>query len=119
MTVVYKSGLKQWPVGVYNEKPFSVDGDRGVNIWADMPVLGGMIAAKLQRCSPGGFWLDVTGADSTPLGVVNATLLQVYPGLTTAAGKAVNAVLGGGTYRLVVTVTTGTATAQIQVETIK
>lgn len=113
----YRSGSIQWPVGTTNGKPFALNGDKGVNLWADMSIAnGGSLTVKLQKQSPGGVWSDVVGAVTTALAAVGALGFRVYPGLTPAANQAVNEVLGGGAYRVVATVTGGAPTAQVVVE---
>jgi len=116
---VYKSGLKQWPVGTNNGAVFSIDGDKGANIWVDLTIVnGGSITVKLQAGSPGGNWVDVPGAVTAAIAGVGGSLLKIYPALTPVANQVVAGVLGGGAYRFVGTVTGGAPTASITVESI-
>lgn len=116
---VYRSGSKQWPVGTTNGVPFSIDGDKGANLWVDLSIVnGGSLTVKLQQGSPGGNWVDVPGAVSTAIASISGSLIKIYPALTPVANQVVAGVLGGGAYRVVATVTGGAPTAQITLESI-
>jgi len=115
---IYKFGPKEWAAGENTEAIFSIDSDKGANIWVDLTAPnGGSIVAKLQKGSPTGQWVDLPGAITASLAVVGSTLLTIYPSLTPVANQVVNGVLGGGAYRIVATVT-GAPTGQITVESI-
>src|SRR6187397_1702844 len=115
---VYKSGLHEWAAGTVEGTPFSVDGDKGANIWVGLTIPnGGSIVAQLQQGSPTGDWVDIPGALTSALAAEGSTLVKIYPSLTPLANQVVNTVLGGGAYRILATIT-GAPTGQVVVESI-
>lgn len=119
MTITKALPAGSYAAGTNNGAAFTIDGERGANIWVDVTnANGGSLVVKLQQQSPGGNWVDVTGAATASIATTGGTLVKIYPGITAAANATVNIVLGGGVYRLVATVTTATMTFSGTVEAI-
>lgn len=114
---IKRFGPKSWPIGTNNEKPFSMDGAKGMNLWAEiLTPNGGTLTAKLQKQSPGGTWSDVTGVALAAISTATSGVVQVYPGIPATANVSVNGVLGSGPFRVVATVTGGAPNATLLVE---
>ena len=117
--MIKRFGPKSWPIGTNNEKPFSLDGAKGLTLWAEVTVPnGGTLTVKLQKQSPGGTWSDLTGVALAAISTATAGVLQVYPGIPVTANVSINGVLGSGPFRVVGTVTGGAPTASVVVESI-
>jgi len=119
MTVYPALPLTTYIAAAHNSTEFSIDGDRGANIWVDITnANGGSVIVKLQHKSPSGTWLDVTGVVTASLSSATATNVKVYPGIAVVANASLNVVLGGGVYRIVATVSTATMTLRVTVQSI-